>query len=274
MSTSATVQDDSSDSQHKTYDFDTAYYLERRFSDPYDSERGVQPFYLKSIHDFYSHYHTQWDTASSKMLEYGGGPVIYSLISPCRYVGEIMFVDNRQSSIDAIIGWKTNGPGAHNWRPYIEYVTKELEDFTSEEIVLQRENELQNKLKYFSTGDLREEHIVDMQHDQFDIVSSMFCLEVAAKTREEYQSFLKKLATLVKTGGFLVSLISLEESFWLTKKNIHSFHLFLTREDTEEDFRAAGLSIVHTALHKIPEEAQNILNDCKALYFIAAQKLY
>ena len=267
--------------QQETYNYDTAYYLERRFLDPYDKERGVQPFYLKSIHDFYSHYHSQWDATTAKMLEFGGGPVIYSLISPSKHVSEIAFVDYLQSCIDAIVAWKNNALSAHNWKPYIEYVTKELEGATSMKIVLEREKELRSKLKYFSTGDLRKEGcgIVDddLHYEQFDVVSSMFCLEAAAKTREEYQLFVKKLVAFIKPGGFLVSLVSLEESFWVSSPCAHSgsahiSHLFLTQKDVEEDYKSAGLSIVQTAYHEIAREAQSILNDCKALYFVAAQK--
>ena len=205
--------------------------------------------------------------------------MIYSLISAAKVVSEITFVDYLQGSLDNVVEWTNASPRAHDWKPYIKYVLCELEGHPAEgsetnELVLCGEEELRKKLKHFSLGDLREEKgiVKNSPHEQFDIVSSNFCLEAVAKTKEEYQSFLQKLAGFVKPGGFLVSLISLEESFWLTSKGVHSFHLFLTVEDAESAYKNLGFNIVLTTRHNVPIEAQNILNDCKVLYFIAAQK--
>ncbi len=263
----------------ESYFHDSAYYLKRRFSDPYDRERGVQPYYLRSLFSFYSQYATQWDPETAKLLEYGGGPVIYSLISAAKVVSEITFVDYLQGSLDNIMEWANGASRAHDWKPYIKYVLCELEGHPADasetnDLVLHWEGELRKKLTCFSLGDLREESgiIKKPPHKQFEVVSSNFCLEAVAKTKQEYQVFLEKLAVFVKPGGFLVSLVSLEESFWLTSKGVHSVHLFLTVEDAESAYRNLGFNIVLTTRHNVPVEAQNILNDCKVLYFIAAQK--
>lgn len=94
--------------------------VKRRFSDPYDRERGVQPFYLRSLHSFYSQYSTQWNSETARLLEYGGGPVIYSLISATKTVSEITFVDYLQGSLDSLEEWIRGTPGARDWKPYIK----------------------------------------------------------------------------------------------------------------------------------------------------------
>lgn len=46
---------------------------------------------------------------------------------------------------------------------------------------------------------------------QFDVVTTIFCLEYASETLEEYKLAVKNASSLVKTGGFLVQGGVLEE---------------------------------------------------------------
>ena len=41
---------------------------------------------------------------------------------------------------------------------------------------------------------------------QFDVVTTVFCLEYASETYEEYQQAVKGACSLIKPGGFLVIL--------------------------------------------------------------------
>ena len=43
--------------------------------------------------------------------------------------------------------------------------------------------------------------------EQFDVVTTVFCLEYASETLEEYSGAVKNATTLIKPGGFLVSFI-------------------------------------------------------------------
>lgn len=263
----------------KSYHYDPAYYLKRRFSDPYDRERGVQPFCLQTLHSFYSQYSKHWNSTTARLLEYGGGPTVYSLISAARVISEITFVDHLQSSLDHVLDWTHGTPGTHDWKPYIKYVVCELEglpdDSETNQLVQDREKELREKLKHFNIGDLRAENgvVLNCPHKEFDVVSSHLCLETAAKTKEQYRSFLRKLAALVKPGGFLVCTISLEETYWVTnQEDTRIPHLYLTVNDAEKAFGDLGFNIVQVARHDVAVQAQHILNDCKVQYFIAAQK--
>lgn len=262
------------------------YYLKRRFTDPYDKERGVQPFYLKSHHSFYQRFSSTWNASTAKFLEYGGGPVIYTLISAAPFVEEITFSDYQQSNIDAVIEWKKGSSESHhNWIPYFKYVTSELEGKSepdSSEDALQRQEEVRSKCKYFLRGDINTEDIMFSDsvppknfHEHFDIVSSNFCCEVAATTVEEYHSNIQRLGGLVKPGGYLIGLVSLEESFWFADYGEERrFHLSVMEDDVKKGYSDAGFDIICSEIHRIPVSAQNILNDCKAIMFVAGQKKY
>ena len=265
--------------------FNASQYLQRRFTDPTDKERGVQPFYLKSIHDFYQRFGKSLDPDTARLLEYGGGPVLYSLISTSPYVHEVTFSDYQKSSLDAIIAWKNGHEGHHDWTPYFSYVITELEGCQNnvEETISFRQDELKKKLKHFLIGDLHAKDILvsadsDTSQDsllrKFDVVSTNFCIEAVAKTVEEYQSFMCSIMKYVRPGGFITSLVSLEESFWLEYPDnvTRRFHLSVTEEDVTRAYEMAGFTVVMTHKHEIDESARFILNDCKAIMFIAGQK--
>ena len=93
---------------------DVKYYLEGRFNDPSDKEREVQPFYMKSIHDFYKNFSESWDYSSCTLLEFGGGPCLYTLISAGPLVSKIVFVDYDQTGLDAVMAWKNNSEDSHD----------------------------------------------------------------------------------------------------------------------------------------------------------------
>ena len=86
-----------------------------------DEERGVQPFFLESIHDFYRNYHSNWDPDTARLLEFGGGPSIYPLISAAPYVSEIVFAEYAEEGRREIELWKNDDPTAHDWTPYFRY---------------------------------------------------------------------------------------------------------------------------------------------------------
>ena len=256
------------------------YYLNRRFLDPYDRERGAQPFYMKAYHTFYEKFSKSLNPGKAKYLEYGGGPVIYPLISAAPFVSEITFSDYQQSNIDAVIAWKNRCEGHHDWHSYFKYVIWELEGNNSDEAVSQRYEEVRRKCKHIILGDIHAAKILSLDSEssediceKFDIVSCNFCCEVAATTVEEYHINVQRLSKLVKPGGFLLSLASLEETYWYgSYSKERNFHLRIVEDDVKKAFSNAGLNIVYTDIQNLPESARHILNDAKAIYFIAGQK--
>lgn len=255
--------------------------LSARFGDPRDKERGVQPFCLETIHDFYKNYHSKWDSSSARLLEFGDGPVIYLLPSASPHFSEITFADNLQSSLDTVQGWKDSAPGAHNWMEYVRYVTCDLEfkrdcnghcgdGKECDDYVFAREAEIRSKLKMCKFDIRSLSATEELCSSKFDVVSTNF-LEIVTSNVEDFRGYVKNLSSLVKPGGFLIGLSSLQGTYCMKEGTRHSI-LYLEREVVEDAFKSAGLEIVHTACFSIPETGQNVVDDCKALIFLAGQK--
>lgn len=261
-------------------DFDTCFYLKKRFCDPEDKARGVQPFLLESIHDFYAKFNSSWAECDTvKVLEFGGGPVLYSLISASPHVSEITFADYSNTNLKSVELWRDDDPSAHDWAPYIAYVISKLEGCHDnlQELVKQRTRELRRKIKHIVPCDIFDEMLVNVPHSadmqlQYDIVSTHFCLDVVTETINDYKLAVKRMSGIIKPGGFLHSLVSLEESYWLNG-NERCSHLYLTKNDIISAYEAAGLSVVHTTSFVIPEKSRGIYNDCKGVFHVVAHKL-
>ena len=103
---------------------DAKEYLVRRFTSPngvIDEKRAVQPFYLKSMHNFYHDYHCNWNSETARIIEFGGGPCIYPLISAAPYFSEIVFAEYAEEGRREVELWKNQQPTAHDWTPYFRY---------------------------------------------------------------------------------------------------------------------------------------------------------
>ena len=252
---------------------DVHLYLTRRFTDPYDKERGIQPFYLKSLHDFYVKYSGNWDSQSAKLLEFGGGPVIYSLISAAPYVASIVHSDYSESNLQEVRWWKDKSVQAHNWMPYFHYVLQELEGVGTESAP-RREEDLRAKLSQVVKCDVTRNDVLETTEfamESFDVISSCFCMEAVANTSAQYAEFIERLTRYLKPGGYILSLVSVEESWYKYGEN-RLTHLYITTEDVRAAYEKANLKVLETSFISVPRKSQNILNDCKKLMFIACQK--
>ena len=85
--------------------FDGKAYLRTRFTGQPSVIRAND---LRFLHGFYSKYHHTWDAKTARMLEYGGGPAIYALISASPHVKDITFTDIAESNLKEVELWKNN----------------------------------------------------------------------------------------------------------------------------------------------------------------------
>ena len=112
---------------YQTY-FDPKAYLAQRFStkngEIEDRDyQAVHPFFMECHHGFYSKYHQNWDNQTARVLEYGGGPVVYYLSCAAPYVREIVFAEYLESCRAEVQLWREKDPASHDWTPYFRSAT-------------------------------------------------------------------------------------------------------------------------------------------------------
>ena len=100
--------------------FDARSYVRSRFTakDGVVSDEEYQTFNLCCYHEFYRKYGSDLDVESARVLEFGGGPCIFPLISAASHVKEIVFSEYLESCREEVKLWKDKNPESHNWTPY------------------------------------------------------------------------------------------------------------------------------------------------------------
>ena len=259
--------------------FDAAEFLKRRFSAPkgiIDEERGVQLFYLQSYHDFYQNLPPEWDAGNARLLELGGGPVVYPLISAAPHVSEIVFTDYAESNREQVRLWRNRDPIAHDWSPYFQHVVNGLEGIQRHEAPSQRQEELRCKIRAILPCNVLEDRPEDIiaggtySFEPFDIVSSDFCFEIASESHEIYLDTLRKVKALLGPRGFLASLVA-ENQSWYVNGSTRFSNVPFTAQEIRDYHSRAGFTIQYSTQFNIPEAGRNTISDCEGTSFIVAR---
>ena len=262
---------------HSVYEqFDARRYLITRFSQPRGSVMyRLTRFYVQCYHDFYRKFHTDWDTSQARVLELGGGPAIYPLISAVPFVAEINFTDYSEANRKEVLLWKNKDPCAYDWAPYFKHVVNTLEGVTDPVASALREEELRRMIQDVAQCDLLDEDIVSPTYEPFDIISCNLCCDAVSKSTEQYIEVLKKIGLLLKPNGYLTSLVCEGAQCYAVGETTYR-SLFLTVQDISDSHSKAGYTVKYSSRFQIPEGSrigctQKVFS--KAIHFIVAQKL-
>ncbi|XP_065907598.1 indolethylamine N-methyltransferase-like [Dysidea avara] len=172
---------------------DTRDYLVVRYpSTAFDSQLADMGYgwINKCYHNFYQTYHKEWDKSTAVLLEVGGGPCIYPLISAAPYVSEIYHSDYVKAFRDEVLMWKNKDPNAYDWSPYFKHIVQTLEGQTNPEAVAEQQEKLRSLLKVVPC-DLKADVVVPAIKRPVNIISSNYCLESSFNSLE-YSAAVKK----------------------------------------------------------------------------------
>ena len=86
------------------------------------------------VYNFYAKYSCKWNNKTARLLEFGGGPVVTSLISAVPYVDQITFAAYLENERKEIKLWKNREEGAHDWSAHFKYVVNEVEHIAGDDV--------------------------------------------------------------------------------------------------------------------------------------------
>ena len=187
-----------SSSGENDYFFDTGKYLKTRFSDLTVRDRILFP--LECFHDAF-----QSLPSSLKVLDYGTGPAIMSVISAAGHASEIVVSDYAESNREALRKWLRRDPTAFNWSPYFDHVVQKLEGKEEKE-AREREERLREVVKDVAYCNINEDPPIRTEYQgPYDVLIDCVCLTSSCFTKEAFVSGVIKMAALLKPGGTLLS---------------------------------------------------------------------
>ena len=185
-------------------EFDTKEFLSTYFASPEGNpnEKGVFHFYGEQLYNFYTRYNSKWNQRTARLLQFGGGPVITSLISAAPYVNKITFSAYLGSERKEVELWKHGKSGAHDWSSHLRYAMSNVEYISEADAWHKREELLRQRVTHIIPCDIHCDNPLLTEQEPFEIVTTSLCLEVACTTHAEYKTGIKKLIGLLKPGAF------------------------------------------------------------------------
>ncbi len=185
----------------------------------YDEIEEENEFLLRCYHKFYSNL-----TPKDKLIEIGGGPTIYSLISACTKVKQIIFAEYNRKNREAVADWTKNTPEAYNWDPYFQFVGK-LEKQQNKNVTNMEIEAIKKRLRscitqIVSCNLLAKQPLESYGKESFDVVSSNFCPESITDKKDMFTIAIENVLSLVKAKGYLL-LSMLRGAYYYKVGNMH-----------------------------------------------------
>jgi nicotinamide N-methyltransferase/methyltransferase len=155
--------------------------------------------------------------AGSKALDFGGGPSLWPSFLLAQYVDEIQFCDYTESNLHAVQAWLDRSSNAHDWTTFFRYILQTHQ--TSDDELSNWENRLRKVLNNIplSRCDVNDPNcpILSSSSNQYDIIVTCECLDVACQTIDAFKNAVRQLVRLLKPGGLLVILAAIDCSFYM-----------------------------------------------------------
>ena len=141
-----------------------------------------------------------------RLLEIGGGPTVYQLMSASRRAREIVFTDFLEGNLAEVRAWLREAPEAFDWRPYLERVAALENGGAPDPTALAAR--VRGRVTRLLHCDLSRENPLEPEVlADFDLVSSAFCLEGITQDRRMFAVFVRRLAGLLREGGMLIATV-------------------------------------------------------------------
>jgi len=176
----------------------------RAYLQEYYVELGTENIELLNFFDqAYSHIFSEIKRA--RVLEFGGGPTIYQLISAAKYPVSIDFSDYLSVNLQELRAWLHNCPEQFPWDAFIGYVLAREGDHSTPALIRRRAHMIRRKVKRLLHCDARIPDPLGAEYRaRYEIVSANFVLEAITQELADWDELIDHVLPLVKPNGYLI----------------------------------------------------------------------
>lgn len=173
------------------------HYLSEYYSRVGLENRSLLEFFVEAYEDIPPNF---------KLLELGGGPTIYQLITAAKHAREIHFSDHLDVNLDEVKGWKENKRGAFDWKNFFqEALIMEGRSHVNNSKIKRREEILREKITEFLHCDVFQTNPLGRNCAKYyDVVSVNFVAESITDNHKTWKDILKNICSLIKHDGYLI----------------------------------------------------------------------
>ena len=139
------------------------------------------------------------------LLDFGGGPTIYPLISAVTRVREIHFSDYLGANLDEVRRWLAADPRSFNWDSFIRKAL-ELESGhpCPDAEVVARAGAIRQCVTRLMLCDASRTPPIEGARESYDVVVTNFCAESATSDRGQWQDYVANIVSVLRPGGRLI----------------------------------------------------------------------
>ncbi len=188
------------------------------------------------------------DLQGRSLLEFGGGPTIYSLITAARTVSWIHFTDYSTECLSEVSKWLIEDSSAFDWTKYTNYALYSESGSTrkpSEKDVLNRHRLIRQRVRQITRCDASAtDPLLGSFLGPYGVVANSFCLDALTTDKDVWFRLNQKVANLVEKDGFFISVYLLNATYW-TFQGIKYPAVNLTLGDVINMYSSLGLRITH-----------------------------
>ncbi|XP_075696835.1 nicotinamide N-methyltransferase-like [Rhinoderma darwinii] len=253
---------------HKLYhehNFDSRQCLEHYFSDKSDMVFGDD--LLKSLIDNLRQVFAVGHINGDILIDLSIGSFIHHLYSACEFFKNIIVLKVNNRCIMELKRWVDERTGAFYWGHTSRLLQEKEENSDQFE---DKEGKVRSAIQHIVKYDLEKENMTDpLVLPPADCVISAWLLGVISKDQDDYIRYLRKFSKLLKPGGHLVLIGSLDTTYFTVGKD--KFHGFTYGEDfVRKALVGEGFIIDYCKVQE--RTAVSDLIDYKAVIYIAAHK--
>jgi hypothetical protein len=214
--------------------FDYSEFDPRRYVAEYYSSLGPENRFLL---DFYGDCYSRIPPGGH-LLEFGGGPTIYQLLSAGERVDRITFAEFLPANRGEVAKWLRGDSEAINWDTFIQYHArgnrKGGQNGSGYEGISENvRSQLREKITEIIECDAYLPSVLmNRRGARFDVVSTSFCLECISGELSDFEGFMSKVCALLKPHGHFIM---------TALKNASSYRI------AEREFPAVAIDEAHLA---------------------------
>jgi NNMT/PNMT/TEMT family len=251
-----------------TYEtFEAQNYLDEYYAAIGPENLALLKFFAEAYRDI---------PANSVMLEFSGGPTLYSLISAANAVSEIHFSDFLPQNLAEINRWVSDIRTTDIWDRYFEQALRCERQATTPSDVQQRMELLRRKITHllfcdaFSSRPLKDNH-----RQTYDVVAANFVAESITETMDQWQSVVGNICSTLRPGGTLI-MTALQGAKYYSVSDRNYSAVSITEMDLVQALIKAGFRpnsmLVKTISAENLDHADDEYQGYQGMIFIKAKK--
>ena len=208
-------------------------------------------------------------TGDVTLLEIGGGPTLYQLMSAAVKVREIHFSDYLESNLEEVKRWIDRSSDAFDWNRVTTVALLAEGIIPTVEAIEAREEMLRNKITKLIRCDAFQKYPIssDKSVVKYDIVSVHFVAESITDNCDEWKQVFTNICSCVKSGGKLVMATMKHCTTW--QNGLQEFKATcVTEQDIVELLIENGFRLDETVMETFPASQESYR---EVIFFISTK---